>query len=439
MHRTRYCIVGCGSRHRMFAKAISQTFSEHAEIAALCDSNEGRSRLSASQHFGGADRTPCYSEADFERMIADSRPDVVIVTTRDCFHDKFIVRAMELGCDVVTEKPMTIDEVRCQRIVATAKKTGRSLRVTFNYRYSPPRSQVKDMLMDGVIGRVISVQFNWLLDTRHGADYFRRWHRNKQNSGGLMVHKATHHFDLVNWWLSSTPRTVFASGSRQYYTPVTAELLGLSTRSERCLGCPEQDNCKFYIDIERPGLKEMYRDCEEHDGYYRDRCVFSDQIDIEDNMSLTVQYDSGVCLAYSLNAFCPKEGYRICFNGTQGRLEHTALESSYVSGEAGSKVHETIKNGSSTWVFPHFSEPYQVELWSAQGGHGGGDAPLLEDIFLPEPPQDKLKRSAGYVEGAYSILTGVAANKSMRSGQVIRVSDLVDGLDEPDFTPMPSW
>ena len=45
----------------------------------------------------------------------------------------------------------------------------------------------------------------WLLDTRHGADYFRRWHRNKNNSGGLMVHKATHHFDLVNWWMIPTP------------------------------------------------------------------------------------------------------------------------------------------------------------------------------------------------------------------------------------------
>ena len=52
--------------------------------------------------------------------------------------------------------------------------------------------------MSGVIGNVVSVDFHWLLDTRHGADYFRRWHRNKRNSGGLLVHKATHHFDLVN-------------------------------------------------------------------------------------------------------------------------------------------------------------------------------------------------------------------------------------------------
>jgi predicted dehydrogenase len=77
--------------------------------------------------------------------------------------------------------------------------------VTFNYRYSPFRSQVKELLMSGEIGDVLSVDFHWLLNTVHGADYFRRWHSNKAISGGLMVHKATHHFDLVNWWLSDMP------------------------------------------------------------------------------------------------------------------------------------------------------------------------------------------------------------------------------------------
>ena len=52
--------------------------------------------------------------------------------------------------------------------------------------------------MDGLVGRPLLVDFSWVLDTSHGADYFRRWHREKQNSGGLLVHKSTHHFDLVN-------------------------------------------------------------------------------------------------------------------------------------------------------------------------------------------------------------------------------------------------
>ena len=66
--------------------------------------------------------------------------------------------------------------------------------------------------MKGVIGEINSVHFEWLLNTRHGADYFRRRHRDKRNSGGLLVHKSTHHFDLVNFWLGTTPKTVFAMG-----------------------------------------------------------------------------------------------------------------------------------------------------------------------------------------------------------------------------------
>jgi predicted dehydrogenase len=423
----------------MYARAITQTFKDYGEIVALCDNNEGRMRLSARTHLGTEDKVRLYNDAEFDLLVNETKPDVVIVTTLDSFHDRFIVRAMEQGCDAITEKPMTIDEKRCQSILDAIKKTGRTLRVAFNYRYSPPRTQVKKLLMSGIIGRIVSVDFHWLLDTRHGADYFRRWHRNKSNSGGLMVHKATHHFDLVNWWISSVPKTVYATGSREFYTPATAEHYGLSQRSERCLNCPEKKSCPFYLDIEKPGLKEMYLDNEKFDGYFRDQCVFSDRIDIEDSMSLSVTYRNGARMSYSLNAFCPKEGYEIRFNGTRGRLEHTTLESSYVSGEAGSKVHETDRKNTSIWVFPHFKEPIRVGLWATEGGHGGGDDPMLQDIFHRSPPADEFNRSAGVSDGAWSILTGVAANRSMASGKTVEVEELVSGLEMPAHTQMPEW
>src|SRR5258707_113937 len=78
----------------------------------------------------------------------------------------------------------------------------------------------------GVLGAVGSVHFEWLLDIRHGADYFRRWHRDKANSGGLLVHKASHHFDLVNWWLGATPVRVFADARLFFYGPSGAGALG---------------------------------------------------------------------------------------------------------------------------------------------------------------------------------------------------------------------
>ncbi len=439
--RERYAIVGVGGRSRMYREALTNKYADTRELVAICDNNRGRLELANVRlEEAGHAKVPSYLDTDFDTLVAEAKPDVVIVTTRDSFHDKYICRAMELGCDAITEKPMTIDEVKCQRIIDTARKTGRKVRVTFNYRYSPARTQVKDLLMSGVIGRVLSVDFHWLLDTRHGADYFRRWHRNKANSGGLMVHKATHHFDLVNWWLSTRPVEVNARGARNFYTPSTAERYGLGARAERCLDCEVTDKCKYFLDMRgSERLTKLYLDNEQHDGYYRDRCVFSDQINIEDSMNLTVRYAGGQFMSYSLNAFCPKEGYEIRFNGTRGRLEHTTLETSYVSGQEGSKVHETIRRGSSIWVFPHFGDPYQVEIWTGTGGHGGGDDPLLEDLFAAAPPPDKYMRAAGYVQGAWSILTGVSANRSMATGAPVKVDDIITGLAEPDFPEMPEW
>jgi len=437
MAKKRYVQVGVGGRSRMFTKAVTETYRDTSELVGICDNNPGRLELRKSElQESGYGAVPTYGSDEFDKMVAEQEPDTVIVTTKDCFHDVYIVRALELGCDAITEKPMTITAEKCQRIVNAVNKTGKNVRVTFNYRYSPVRSQVKELLMEGVVGKILSVDFHWLLNTRHGADYYRRWHRNKENSGGLLVHKATHHFDLVNWWTSTTPKTVYAMGKREFYRPETAERLGLHNRGDRCHTCAEAEKCKFYLSLkDNPRLKAMYLDQEKYDGYFRDRCVFGDRIDIEDSMNLVVGYANNMIMSYSLNSFCPWEGYVISFNGNKGRLEHRMVETVYISGD-GSVPGEVIEKGTHIHVFPHFGDPYSVPIREAKGGHGGGDSPLLDDIFAENPPEDPLKRAATYVEGAWSILTGVAANVSMATGDVVRADKLVTGLPAPNFTEM---
>ena len=307
------------------------------------------------------------------------------MTTDDRDHDAYIVPALLAGADVVTEKPLTIDAPRLERILEAQRKSGRRLRVTFNYRYAPARAQVKELLAAGTIGDVVAVDFEWLLDTVHGADYFRRWHRRKENSGGLLVHKATHHFDLVNWWLGSVPRRVRAAGARRFYVPATAARFGLARPGERCLDCIEASLCPFHLNLRtRKELAAIYLAHERHDGYYRDRCVWSPEIDIEDAASAVVEYANGAQLAYSLCAFTPYEGYRIAFNGTRGRLEHEAREHSYVSGD-GTVPGLFVKEATSIRVHPLGGNPYDVEPRGGSGGHGGGDSLLLDDLFAAMP------------------------------------------------------
>ena len=144
----------------------------------------------------------------------------------------------------------------------------------------------------------MSVDFHWLLNTLHGADYFRRWHSHKEISGGLMIHKATHHFDLVNWWLGTEPEIVQAYGKREFYTPAMAKRMGLESHHERCLTCPEKQKCTFYLDIGADAnFKELYLDNEKYDGYFRDRCVFRPDINIEDTMNVIVKYKTGATLS----------------------------------------------------------------------------------------------------------------------------------------------
>ncbi len=441
--KKRYAQVGLGSRSEMYSIALVEVFCDAHQLVALCDSNPGRlqDRVEYARKRGqvvpgyvvdGGQSGPLNFDA-FDRMVAETRPDVVIVTTKDCYHDDYICRAMELGCDVITEKPMTTDAAKCQRIIDTQRRTGRQLKVTFNYRYSPVRTQVKDLLMSDVIGDIYSVDFHWLLDTRHGADYYRRWHRNKENSGGLMVHKATHHFDIVNWWIAAIPTRVYASGHRKFYTPATAERYGLTRRSERCLDCPDASKCPFFLDLRAiPSLSQMYLKNEGYDGYFRDRCVFSDQIDIEDSMNLVVDYDTGVKMSYSLNSFMPWEGYEVAFNGSKGRLEHKCMETVYISGD-GSVPGALQSDGTYIRIYPHHQPAYSVEIWQSSGGHGGGDALMLRDIFEPPAEPDRYQRAADQRAGAYSILTGIAANQSMRTGQAVMVADLVKGIGRPDY------
>ena len=431
MSMKRVVLVGVGGRSVMYRDAAAFGYPKSARLVGLCDINPGRLALAQAALKARKLDVPGCAPAGFETLIEREKANLVVVTSRDSTHDDFIVRAMRAGCDVITEKPMTIDVDRCQRILDAIDETGRSLRVTFNYRYSPPRTQVKELLQSGVIGRVLSVEFKWMLDTSHGADYFRRWHRNKENSGGLMVHKATHHFDLVNWWINSVPARVSAIGARRFYTPEQAERYGFTRRSERCLDCPEANRCPFFIDIRGGGLRELYYDHEQHDGYFRDRCVFSSRIDIEDTMNVAVEYRNGVTMSYSLNAFSPWEGYHIVFNGTKGRLEHVTKESSYINGDGRIPGETTL--GTMINVMPHFTHGYFVPVRHGEGGHGGGDTRLLDDLFLPKPPPDPLKRRADHRGGAWSILTGVAANISMKESRIVSISELVPGLELPEY------
>jgi predicted dehydrogenase len=403
--KRRYAIVGTGVRAiGMWGRPILRDYADRVEMVGLCDINPLRVEV-AKKQMGAT----CQTFTDFDDMLTKARPDVVMVTTVDAFHSQYLVRAMERGVDVMTEKPMVIDEAQCRAVLDAEKRTGRRIVVTHNYRYAPKHQKIKELLMSGEIGTITSVDFTWFLDTSHGADYFRRWHRLRSKSGSLWVHKASHHFDLINWWIDGEPVVVSALGSLSNYRKAGP------FRHTNCRTCPHKAKCPYYWDIAKsPNLVALYNDCESADGYQRDGCVFKDDIDIFDTMNAVVRYSNGVNMSYSVNTFMPIEGYYLAFNGTKGRLEVRDYER-----QAWDPGEET-----SMYLVRNFGQRTKVELPRETEGHGGGDQRLRDLIFkkIDAPAHMRLPDSRA---GAMSCLTGIAARKSIDEGRPIKIADLV--------------
>ncbi len=405
----RYVQVGCGNRGLVsYAVPLVKEYSDCAELCGVYDTNPKRALLTSRLC---EKSIPVFD--DFDRMLKEVKPDVVIVATKDSEHDSYCIRAMRAGCDVICEKPLTTTFEKALEIQKVKEETGRDLTVTFNLRFQPVYARIKELIREGVIGEVLNVHFEWMLNTRHGADYFRRWHRQRKNSGSLLVHKSTHHFDLVNWFLEQEPLAVNAFGTRRFYGPTRDK------RSERCLTCPYKGECEFYYQMDDTS-KELYLDCEEEDGYIRDACVFSEEIDIEDSMSVNVLYSGGAIMSYSLTAHSPYEGFNMTLGGTLGRMEISVRSSGFIGYREDSA--RSVK------IYNRKGEEIQMKFPKDQlKGHGGAD-PRLRDMLFRGKTEDPLGQMASLRAGMMSIGIGMAANLSMAEKRQVELKEFYKEL-----------
>ena len=401
----KYVLVGCGSRGvNAFALPIIKNYSDDAKLCGVYDINKKRAALPAKL---SETDVPVFD--DFDKMLSEVKPDTVIVAPKDCDHDFYITRALKVGCNVISEKPVTTDFDKANAIRQAVKESGKEVVVTFNLRFHPFFKRVKELLKEGVIGDIYSVHLEWMLDTSHGADYFRRWHRERKNSGSLLIHKSTHHFDLVNWFLEEEPEFVNAFGARRFYGPTR------ENRSERCLTCPHKKNCEFYLDITSGGYKTFYLDCESEDGYYRDRCVFSPDIDIEDTVSVNVSYSGGAMLSYTLTAYSPYESSYMVLNGSKGRME-ISVSYSYENPKQTLKIYNR-KGEEIIYNIPP----------DTTSDHGGADD-KIRDMLIYGIENDILGQKADLKAGILSAGIGMAANISMAEGRRVAIKEYVPGL-----------
>jgi predicted dehydrogenase len=224
---------------------------------------------------------------------------------------------------------------------------------------------------------------------------------------------------------------VMAYGSLEHYGKNN------SFRGTKCRGCEHKPNCKFYWDINKDQrLVDLYVKNEQHDGYIRDGCVWSNEIDIYDKMSAQIIYANGVTANYSLTTYSPYEGWQIAFNGMKGRVEtwedipyqqkipddqakRHAVEMSNADDAAKGDVREIL-------VMDNFQKEYEIFTTpKIAGGHGGGDIRMQRRMFV-DINDDPHHIMAGTRDGAMSILIGIAARKSIKEKRPVKISELTD-------------
>jgi len=409
-------IVGTGGRAiGSFIKPLATEFGNNVKVVGLYDINPAR--IKSAQKIMETD-IPEFD--NFETMLETTGADSVVVCSIDSTHAEYVTKALDKGLDVFSEKPLctTFEQVLAIRKVAE-KSSGSGL-VTHNMRFGSNAVMIKKMIQDGKLGKILHIQFSEYLDRYHGADYFRRWHRKKENSGGLLLQKSSHHFDFINWVADSKPIRVTGLGRLAFYGK------NGKFHGERCSNCEYANSCELYADVFiKDNMQTLYHDAEHEDGYFRDACVFGPEIDITDTINSSITYENGIETSYSLIAYASYEGMDVHIEGTHGRLDlQIRYNTSWAVGHKDADTNdegmandgENAEDIDSLKFYKPDGEMEDLTQQKVEGGHGGSDPALRKMLFGPEEIPDPLGQKAELEEGIQAVLVGIATNKSVELG-----------------------
>ncbi len=419
-HRRRALVCGLSTRAiALFFNPLCQPsasgfqLADHLEIVGLIEPD--RIRVEAFQQ--RYQRCyPLYHPDEWNRALAETRPDLVIVTVPDFLHEEYILRALEKDLDVISEKPMVISSKQAHRVIEAEKRSRGTIQVAFNYRYHPLHTRLKEFIDSGRLGRIIQIDLNYCLDTLHGASYFYRWNRQRKYSGSLAIHKCCHSFDLIRWITGLDPRMVHALGGLDYYGKDSPHRPG---------GPLGNKTCPYISKWFKPGERPSDQDHPIYDlqgdlglpfplQYPKRLTLYDPEIDIEDNYSALFELEKGARMTFSVNFSSPWEGYRLAIAGLQGRLEVQHYSS---------PARCNFPAKSSAVFMPLFGEPEPLEWETISGGHGGADAKMLQALF--QPTDENSQALASSWDGLVAVAMGEGVWRSAVEKRPISMSELI--------------
>ena len=409
MSPIRIMVIGAGSWRGAW---FTGEFNNHPEfeVAALVDTMP--KVPAAVAQFLKLPEVPIFSDAIEALDAVDC--DAVLVIVPDFLHKTFTVEALKRGKYVYVEKPMSISLADCLEIVRADRAAGGKTMVGFNMRYAPLYRKLHQLVRQGLVGRVLTIQGDEFY--YNGRTFFRRWNRLRRMSGGLWVTKASHDFDMQFWLAGALPTTVSATDSLSHYTP-KPEATAL------CRDCPIEGDCpdshlKFRVDnYDFPPLRRVIEEAREDSGAPADLCLYNAEKDTFDNGMAQVTFENEVKAAFTLSVVAPFTDRRIRVSGTEGTLDGSfdSPELLYWKRHDGEALDRAQRI------------PITEDAFATQGLHGGADNVLLNEFlaFI----RGANPHVTGPAEATVAIAIGAAATLASDTNTTI-VMDAMEGWRE---------
>lgn len=408
--------IGCGHRTLTYCEIAAKQPHRYRVVAGADPQAERMERM--REISGNPDFRSFY---DADALFAVGKiGDVAVIGTQDAYHVEPATRAMELGYDVLLEKPVATDPKQVVQLLATSERLGRKVLICHVLRYTPFYTAVKQVLVSGMIGDLVSIDAVEGVGDFHQAHSFVRGHwAVKGNSNPMIIAKSCHDMDIISWLVDRPCRKVASFGGLRHFTVANAP----AGAPARCTdGCPVGDRCRYnallytsqhrgWIPYVMPGGRDASD--EQITAWLRTskwgRCAYRCDNDVVDRQALVMEFADGIVGTFTMTAF--DNGRNLTVRGTKGVLMggHALKE------RTGDDFVVCMHDGSQT-------HHRAATLVGGYAGHGGGDPGLVLalDQELAKPAREM---RSGLYASVESHLMGFAAEEARLTGRVVDLAE----------------
>jgi len=425
MKQYKVILIGAGGRGIGYAKIMAE-MSEKYTVVGVADPIKERCEY-VGKMFGLTEEN--YYENWEEILSKPKMADIAFIGTMDDMHYEPAMKAIELGYDLLLEKPVAQTVQECIDIAQAAEKKGVRVLVCHVLRYTPFFKTVKKIVMDGVIGDVQSViQVEAVGNVHQSHSYVRGdWHREEETTPMLLA-KCCHDLDIIQWIIDKPCEKVSSFGELTYFVPENAP----EGAPLRCIegGCPAEETCpyhykKVYLDVKptsfmrrtagRGYAKDYYPTDEElMEGLKNTNfgaCVFHAGNNVVDHQVVNMQFEGGATATLTMNAF--NEGGRyIRIFGTKGELYAKASDTEITVYTFEDKQHQKVS--------------VRKTEESIGGGHGGGDYGIVVEMYEYMSGEYKGYCAADIDTSVKNHIIGFAAERARNNDTVENVAKFSD-------------